>query len=77
LRQRIACAQHAQHLGQVVTGRVRSGIGGELDAGLISAIRRAERILERFDDLGLESGGDPQGAALIVGGDQLVLISFA
>jgi hypothetical protein len=39
---------------------------------LISAIRRAERILERFDDLGLESGGDPQGAALIVGGDQLV-----
>jgi hypothetical protein len=77
LRQRIACAQHAQHLGQVATGRVRSGIGGELDAGLISAIRRAERILERFDDLGLESGGDPQGAALIVGGDQLVLISFA
>ena len=71
-RQRIAGAQHAQHPGQVAIGRVRSRIGGELDAGLIGAIRRAERAFDGFDDLGLESGGNSQGTALIVGGDQFV-----
>jgi hypothetical protein len=39
---------------------------------LIGATRRAERAFDGFDDLGLESGSDPQGAALIVGGDQFI-----
>jgi len=54
--QRIPLAQHGLHFGQVVIGRARCRIGRELLASLLGAIRRAQHVLERFDDLDLERG---------------------
>ena len=48
LRQRVARAQHAHQLGEVMIGRWRCRVGRELGAGLRDGFRRAERVFQIF-----------------------------
>jgi hypothetical protein len=72
--QRIACPERALHLDEIIVYHRRSRIHRELGAGLVGALRRVQRALEIFDDLGLEYGGFLAGFLLIIGGDQLIYL---
>jgi len=70
-RQRIARAQRAHDLDEIAIGRARRRIGREPGAHLLDGLGRAERVLERFDDLDLKGSCRLLCLALLVGRNQV------
>jgi hypothetical protein len=70
--QRLAGAQHAEHLGEIVKGRPRSRIGRKVGAGALGAVEGGERAFQIFEGLALECSDDPLRFVQVPGGDQAI-----